>query len=194
MTDPTPLFTPPPGPDDPLGMLRACHRRLEARLDTLGHVADLLAGAPGTRLEAAAGAIARAISHLDGAARLHVEDEEVSLFPRLQAADPGATAVIAGLATDHAEIEAGWRALRAVLEAIFAALEVGRAPEPVLVDRLRALLPPFAAAHQGHHAREERELLPRAEALLDARALAELADEMQARRQGEGDRAFSGPS
>lgn len=183
MTDPAPLFAPPPGPDDPLGMIRACHRRLEARLDTLAHAATLLTDAPGTRRAAAAGALAQAVRHLDGAARLHVADEELSIFPRLRAADPTAGALIAGLAADHQHIDAAWQALRPVLEALRETLDADHTPDPALVARLRTLLPPFSAAHHRHHAHEEQEILPRAVAALDASALAAIAAEMVARRQ-----------
>ena len=35
-----------PGPDDPLGMLKACHRRLEARLATLSRVVWYVVAVP----------------------------------------------------------------------------------------------------------------------------------------------------
>lgn len=187
MADQTSLFQPPPGADDPLGMLVACHRRLEARLEGLVEVATVLADAPGTRLEAATSALARAISQLDVAEPRHVEDEEASLFPRWRAADAGADAVIAALEADHHAIEDGWRALRPTAVALRDALAAGTAPDPALVAELRARAPGLAEAHRAHHAREEAEVLPRAAAALDAAALGAIGAEMAARRGGTGD-------
>ena len=86
MTMPHPLLTDPTAPsfDDPLGMMAACHRRIERQLATLSRLQRHL---PENGCDADARAAARGIlRYFDAAAPNHHADEEESLFPRLEQA------------------------------------------------------------------------------------------------------------
>ena len=91
------LFGDPGAPsfDDPLGMLRACHGRIERQLVTLDRLERHL---PEHGADADAQAAAAAIlRYFDNAAPNHHADEEASVFPRLLARAPDARELIASL-------------------------------------------------------------------------------------------------
>jgi hemerythrin-like domain-containing protein len=160
-----------PSFDDPLGMLVACHRRIERQLATLSRLQRHL---PENGCDADARAAARVIlKYFDSAGPNHDADEELSLFPRLRVATSDAHALVDALKRDHVTVALHWRKLRPLLASIAA----GR----------RATLPPkqtgdFAECYQTHIAREENDLLPLAEAVLDLAALQAIGQEMAARR------------
>ena len=162
---------PAPQFDDPLGVLRACHRRMERQLTTLSrlrrhlplHHAD----------EDARIAASATMRYFDTAARNHHADEEASLLPRLADADKTLAPIIADLVREHDELEARWLRLRPLLTAISA-----RASGHLPVKDVET----FCAAYRAHIAREEGTLLARANEVLDAAALAEIGAEMAARR------------
>lgn len=167
-----PAATPAPSFDDPLGMLFACHRRIEKQLATLARLQQHL---PANGSDEDARIAARAIlRYFDEAAPHHHADEESSLFPRLRAALAGrADALIAGLEGDHAALAGHWAALRRPLADI--------------ADGRAALLPAeqvesVRAAYAEHIAREDGELFPLAARVLDAEAFATMGREMAQRR------------
>jgi hemerythrin-like domain-containing protein len=73
------------GFDDPLGLMRDCHRRIEKFLGLLNRVAEEIAGGP--LPESHREALAAALRYFANAAPRHTWDEEESLFPRLRRAD-----------------------------------------------------------------------------------------------------------
>jgi hemerythrin-like domain-containing protein len=160
-----------PGFDDPLGVLRACHRRIERQLTTLDRLARHL---PLHHADAEARAAAAAIlRYFDTAAVHHHADEEESLFPRLAAAAPAALLSANTLKREHVALATRWRKLRPLLSAIVAG---GAAYLPVkgVAD--------FRAEYAAHIAREEGELLVEAQRVLGAADLAAIGAEMAARR------------
>lgn len=163
-----------PAPDfgDPLGMLAACHRRIERHLATLDRLQRHL---PAHGCDDDARAAARAIlRYFDTAAPNHHADEEESLFPRLAAASPGEAApLIAALARDHEALAVGWRQLRPQLAGIATGERANLSAKEVEQARV---------AYEAHIAREEGELIPLAAKTLDADALAAIGREMAARR------------
>ena len=161
-----------PSFDDPLGMLSACHGRIERQLATLERLQRHL---PEHGCDADARAAARAIlRYFDTAAPNHHADEEASLFPRLQQKAPErANMLIADLEREHAALAVHWRRLRPRLAGIVAGARADLSPRQVGEIR---------AAYTTHIAREESELLPLAAATFDALALAEIGSEMAARR------------
>ena len=167
-------FADSPAPDfgDPLGMLKACHRRIERHLATLDRLQRHL---PEHGCDDDARAAARAIlRYFDTAAANHHADEEASLFPRLAAAKPAQAApMIAALLRDHDSLTAGWRRLRPQLAGIAAGDRATLSAKEVKDIR---------TAYEAHIAREEGELLPLAAQALDAQALASIGHEMAARR------------
>jgi hemerythrin-like domain-containing protein len=163
---------PAPGVDDPLGMLCACHRRIERQLATLARLQRHL---PEHGCDADARAAARAIMrYFDTAGPNHHADEEASVFPRLREMLPGRVdALLADLEQGHAALAAHWRRLRPLLAGIAAGTRANLSPKQVTDVR---------GAYAAHIAREEAELIPLAAAIFDAAMLAAIGDEMAARR------------
>lgn len=167
-----PAAAPAPSFDDPLGMLFACHRRIEKQLATLARLQQHL---PGHGSDEDARIAARAIlKYFDEAAPNHHADEEASLFPRLRAVLPQrAEALIAPLLDDHALLAANWTALRPLLADIAAGTPAILPPAQVEAVR---------AAYAAHIAREDQDAFPLAAQVLDADALAAIGREMAERR------------
>jgi hemerythrin-like domain-containing protein len=169
------LFGEPGAPsfDDPLGMLRACHGRIQRQLDTLQRLAAHL---PEHGADRDAQSAARAIlRYFDNAAPNHHADEEGSVFPRLLARSPAARDMVATLEQDHhGPFDANWRRLRPLLAAI--------------ASGQRDVLPPdlvrdVRAAYDEHIALENDQLIPLCAEVLTPAELAEIGGEM-ARRRG----------
>jgi hemerythrin-like domain-containing protein len=158
--------------DDPLGMLRACHGRIERQLGTLQR---LVAHLPEHGADRDAQAAARAIlRYFDNAAPNHHADEEASVFPRLIARAPAAGTMIATLERDHhGAFEANWRRLRPLLVAIAAG-----ARDTLPPDFVREVCEAYAA----HIALENDRLFPLCEETLLPEELAAIGAEMAARR------------
>ena len=161
-----------PGFDDPLGMLKACHRRIERQLATLDRLRRHL---PDHGCDADARTAATGIlRYFDTAAPHHHADEEESVFPRLLTlATASVAAPIARLLDDHRVLAAHWRHLRPLLAAIAAGTRANLPPGDVEA---------ITAAYREHIAREDGELIPLAGELLAPAALAEIWKEMAARR------------
>jgi len=160
----------------PLEMLSACHGRVERQCETLLrlgphlqlHGADLAA-------REAAQAILR---YFDQAAVHHHADEEADLFPALLGSMAGSDAVClrqltAGLTQDHRHMERQWQALRALLQPLAKG-------QPMTWDE--ALVRAFVGAYRQHIEREETELLPMAQRLLDEASLQAIGRAMRERR------------
>ena len=164
-------FQSAPGFDDPIGVLRACHRRMERQLATLSRLTRHL---PENHADADARTAAAAIMrYFDTAAANHHEDEEATLLPRLRAARPSLAGLCSDIERDHAGLDERWRRLRPRL----AAIAVGRSGYLPLRE-----VDAFRAEYEAHIAKEEAALLPRAHEALDKAMLAEIGEEMAARR------------
>jgi hemerythrin-like domain-containing protein len=161
-----------PSFDDPLGMLAACHRKLERQLATLAHLGRHL---PEHGCDVEARTAARAIlKYFDSAELHHQADEEQSVFPRLAQAQPAqALALIAALERDHTALAAQWRKLRPLLAAIAVGQRANLAPKQVAEITL---------AYETHIAQEETEFLPLATRAFDPAAIAAIGREMAERR------------
>jgi pyridoxamine 5'-phosphate oxidase len=116
------LFDTPAGFDDPLAMLLGCHRRIEKQLATLSRLREHLA-ARGVDPEASQAAQS-VLEYFVRAAPNHHHDEEIDLFPLIEAriTDPGEATRFRdfrdALLKDHRELEAAWARLRKPLEGI----------------------------------------------------------------------------
>jgi hemerythrin-like domain-containing protein len=147
---------------DAFGMLRNSHRRLRERLDELREATSgPLDDERRAQIDDVLGFLGRAVAR-------HEADEEASLFPRL-ASHPELVALAAKLTDEH-----GTQAELA--EALGYALDADD------VDTLRQLTADLIASYERHLEREERELFPAAERLLDAEARAAMLAEMDRRR------------
>ena len=171
MTD---LFGEPGAPsfDDPLGMLRACHGRIDKQLATLQRLAAYL---PEHGADRDAQSAARAIlRYFDNAAPNHHADEEASIFPRLLARSPAAQGMIATLEGDHrGAFDANWRKLRPLLAGIASGQRDVLPPD--LVREVRE-------AYDAHIALENDQLIPLCEELLTPEEIVAIGREMAARR------------
>ncbi|WP_051049128.1 hemerythrin domain-containing protein [Ideonella sp. B508-1] len=162
--------------DTPLAMLAECHRRVEDQCATLQRLRPHLATHGPDR--AAAEAATAVLRYFDLAGPKHHADEEADLFPALLASMAGSDAVCLreltdGLKADHRRFEQLWTGLRAALTEIAA----GR---PAALDA--TAVEAFCALYAQHIAREETELLPMAERLIDPAVLAEIGRAMRRRR------------
>jgi hemerythrin-like domain-containing protein len=161
-----------PSFDDPLGMLRACHDRIERQLVTLERLGRHL---PEHGCDADARAAASAIlRYFDSAAPNHHADEEASLFPRLLARAPDARDLIARLERDHHRTFAPlWLRLRPLLAGIAGGQRANLSP---------ALVREAREAYDPHIATENDLLLPMCADVLRPEELAAIGAEMAARR------------
>jgi hemerythrin-like domain-containing protein len=161
-----------PSFDDPLGMLSACHGRIERHLATLERLQRHL---PEHGADFDARAAARGIlRYFDSAAPNHHADEDDSVFPRLLRERPAeAEPLLAALERDHEALAAKWRRLRPLLTGIAAGMRANLSARQVADIR---------SAYLAHIAREERELIPLAAATFDPATLAAIGAEMAARR------------
>ncbi len=172
MTSPFPHDAAAPSFDDPLGMLSACHGRIERQLATL---AKLQRHLPEHGCDHDARVAARGIlRYFDTAAPNHHADEEESVFPRLARAGPGAVdALIADLERDHETLARNWRRLRPLLAAICGGQRANLSPGQVAT---------VTAAYAAHIAKEERDAFPLAARSFDAATIAAIGREMALRR------------
>ena len=177
MNQPLPGHSAPSGGFEvPLEMLSACHHRVERQCTTLRRLVPHLA-ARGADADARSAAAA-VLRYFDTAAPHHHADEEADLFPALVESMAGSDAVciralVAALTADHRQLEAHWRRLRPLLQAIAA-------------GQLQPLqdsdVGPLVSLYARHIAHEDAELLPLAARLLDEPALATVGRAMRERR------------
>src|SRR5262245_2640048 len=165
---------------DPLGLLSACHLRIQRFLRLLIDVTRQLHGQALSEDQRSAMQTAR--RYFREAAPNHTLDEDESLFPRLRAcANPAARAAIAELDTlhrDHVMASASHSEVD---------LLVGRWQEAGCLSgdeahRLAGLLNKLDALYQKHIALEEDHIFPLAGKILSASQLAEVGCEMANRR------------
>lgn len=158
--------------DNPLGMLRACHRRIEKQLATLDRLQRHL---PEHGCDDDARNAARAIlRYFDTAAINHHADEERSIFPRLVATVGNeAQGIASELERDHRQLATQWDRVRPLLVGIAAGQRANLSPREVLELR---------EAYARHIALEESTLIPLAESAFDGDTLRMIGEEMAARR------------
>ena len=92
---------PDSGFDDPIGMLKDCHRRIESFLGILCIVVDRARGRSLTGEER--DAVKAALEYFRTGGQRHTADEEESLFPRLRKSDAKSFEEIDRLEDDHHE-------------------------------------------------------------------------------------------
>jgi hemerythrin-like domain-containing protein len=172
------ILNPAPGTDDPIGMLHACHRRLEGRLDTLARIVEVFRDREEDRYDQAAGAAGMAIRYFCGAAHHHKCDEEESLFPRMIEADASVSALLDALEADHLALENRWASMFPTLEKIAEGLTPTDAELLELAEDLAFL----DAGYRKHIQQEDQTIFPTAVRLLAPDELLTVGREMAARR------------
>ncbi len=157
-----------PGFDDPLGLLAACHGRIEGHCATLARLKVHVRAHGGDR--EAQVAAERVFGYFAQAGRWHHEDEERDLAPLLERhGDRALVAVMARLMAEHRDLERAY----APLERILRALPATPADLPI---------EPYVSLMRAHMQVEDTVVLPRARALLDSSEIAALGQAMAARR------------
>jgi hemerythrin-like domain-containing protein len=94
---------PDAGFDNPIGMLKDCHRRIESFLRVLCIVAERPKNASLSEEETAA--VTSALNYFRSGGRRHTADEEQSLFPRMRAGSGNALEDLDRLEGDHQRAE-----------------------------------------------------------------------------------------
>jgi hemerythrin-like domain-containing protein len=148
-------------PDDPVARLGNTHRRM----------AEELAALEGAARAGDRQGLDMGLDFFASAAKRHHEDEEASLFPRLRG-DAGLVPLLDGLASEHRDHEAARREIEELVR--------GNGD----VQAIAASVARFAEMVRAHIEKEDRELLPAAERMLDAATLEAVAEEMRGRRRG----------
>lgn len=169
---------PDAGFDDPIGMLKDCHRRIESFLRILCIVAERAEKRAPTDEEMAA--VQAALHYFRVGGVRHNEDEEESLFPRMRAEATPASELkeITELEGEHRE--AG--ELHAEVERLYKVwiendkLAAGEAEQLLTATRR------LEGLYARHIEMEETVVFPRA-AALDREVIAAMGEEFKARRQ-----------
>ena len=161
---------------DPLGLLAACHGRIEAQCSTLLRLPEHLQQ-HGVDDQARQAAV-KILKYFNSAGKHHHEDEEKDLFPVLaQIAttenSAGLLKLISELQQEHKSMELAWQALSEVLEKIAANQEI--IPDNLPVTH-------FAELYRSHMAKEDQVLFSYARQHLNPAQLCTLGQNMAARR------------
>lgn len=165
------------GFDDPLGMLKDCHRRIENFLRVLCQVAERRT--EGALRPEERNAVETALLYFRTGGQRHTQDEEESLFPRLQKSVSATDLeAIGGLEKEHGEADA----LHASVDRLFSSWIAAGSLSPEDHASLRAATDRLKELYAGHIQVEESVVFPRAAAVLDAQAIADIGSEFRARR------------
>lgn len=165
------------GFDDPIGLLKDCHRRIEKFLIILSKVAAQAKGRSLTTEERSA--IESSMRYFQQSGPRHTADEEDSLFPRLRAfAGPHSLDKIAVLEHQH-DIASG---LHEEVDHLYTAWIADGALTPLQQELLKSNCSELNHIYEEHIEAEESAVFPLAVEFLDAHAIAAMGDEFRARR------------
>lgn len=170
---------PDAGFDDPIGMLKDCHRRIEQFLHVLCLVVERAPGRPLTEEEA--NAVKSALNYFRVGGQRHTADEEESLFPRMRAEQTTASALreIEALEADHRAADD----LHVAVENLYTSWLEGRALGAEELQQLRESTERLKELYEGHIKIEENLVFPCAAERLDRAALAQIGEEFRQRRE-----------
>jgi len=169
---------PDSGFDDPIGMLKDCHRRIEHFLDILCLVAERAQNRNLTEEERSAVKAALQYFHVGG--ERHILDEEESLFPRLLAIAPTeSNDVLARLKRDHGDANDLHASVDWLYTTWISAGTLGGSEQAALLAQTISLKRLYA----DHILVEEAEVFPHAALALDNRSLTEMGREFSSRRK-----------
>jgi hemerythrin-like domain-containing protein len=168
---------PDSGFDDPIGMLKDCHRRIESFLGILCVVVDRAQGRGLTDEER--DAVKAALQYFRTGGQRHTADEEESLFPRLLASDADSLEEISRLEGDHREANDLHASVERLYSTWIASGELTSSDALQLkfrTERLKQL-------YSDHIVVEETIVFARASQLLDSHAIAAIGTEFRFRRK-----------
>ncbi|MBA2723187.1 MAG: hemerythrin domain-containing protein [Methylibium sp.] len=163
---------------DGFDVLDVCHRQTVL---TLGKLAALISSLVRTGPDPDSRALANEIiRHFSTTARLHHEDEERHLFPRLlRDGDAATTQTVQRLQQDHAWLEQDWKEILPHLDA------VASGQSWYDLDFLREAAAVFTALSHDHIALEESFIYPHARSRMGDGERRDMGREMAARRRPE---------
>ena len=165
------------GFDDPIGMLKDCHRRIESFLGILCVVVDRAQGRGLTDEEHDAVKAALQYFRTDG--QRHTADEEESLFPRMRESGACSLAEIDRLEGDHRVANDLHGSVERLYSTWIASGELTSSDALQLksqTDRLKQL-------YSDHIVVEETIVFDRASQVLDSHAIAAIGTEFRFRRK-----------
>jgi hemerythrin-like domain-containing protein len=168
---------PDSGFDDPIGMLKDCHRRIESFLSILYLVVGRAQGRILTSEERVA--VQAALQYFRTGGQRHTVDEEESLFPRLRKAAVGSFEEIDRLEGDHREANDLHRSVERLYSTWIESGELGSEETLQLLsetERLKQL-------YSDHIQVEETIVFARAVQVLDSNAIAAIGTEFRFRRK-----------
>ncbi len=169
---------PDSGFDDPIGMLKDCHRRIEHFLDILVLVGQKAQGRALDHEEQSA--VESALHYFDDAGLRHTMDEEESLFPRLREMGPAPVlAKVQRLESEHGE--AG--AIHSQIKKHYAKWIAERSLNTEEWIWLIAITEKLQRLYKEHIQIEENLVFPFAADRLDRTAVAAMGSEFKARRE-----------
>ncbi|HEX6962073.1 MAG TPA: hemerythrin domain-containing protein, partial [Lacipirellula sp.] len=166
---------PPAGFDQPLQMLKDCHRRIEHFLGVIRKVERTFGG--GELNDDGRRALNAAIHYFANFAPRHTADEEQSLFPRLadSSASEAARAALERLESDHRIADARHAEVDSLARKW---LDSHRLP-PAERAKLDQALAELELIYAAHIPLEENELFVLAGQSLDSQQLRDIGDEMR---------------
>jgi hemerythrin-like domain-containing protein len=165
-----------PGCDDPVGLMMACHRRIERFLQTLRFAARQCGGRPLSEEER--DAVKRSLLYFREAAPNHAADEEEDLFPALLSELPDVAVRVERLETEHKRAQA----LHAHVDRLGERwVREGHLNEEELAS-FREATEELEALYTEHIHVEEDEVFPHASSALGAEQLEAIGRRMAARR------------
>lgn len=167
---------PDSGFDDPLGMLQDCHRRIERFLKTLGTVLGRARGRTLDDEEAAA--VKSALHYFRVGGSRHTDDEEESLFPRLNAHPDAPGTTMNDLEEEHQRAQG----LHYVVDRLFMMWLNARGLKAEHEQQLESAMAQLEQLYASHIDVEERILFPAAAKLLSPEELTAIGEEFRRRR------------
>lgn len=166
---------PDAGFDDPLGMLKDCHRRIEHFLGIVCLVADRAQGRPLTEEEASA--VQAALNYFRVGGVRHTADEEESLFPRLRSTG-GEPEAVGGLQDDHRTADDLHTQVDVLYSEWLSDHVLGEEKQGELTTATEQL----KELYSRHIEVEEQVVFPRAAQVLSPEAIQDMGREFQRRR------------
>ncbi len=169
---------PDSGFDDPIGMLKDCHRRIEHFLNILCLVAECVGDRSLTGEERSA--VKAALQYFHTGGERHTLDEEESLFPRLSgAAGEDDLEVIERLERDHTHAAD----LHASVDWLYTSWITDGVLESGDHQRLLSQTASLRQLYKEHIEIEETIIFPRAAKILDSQTIAAIGHEFNTRRK-----------
>lgn len=168
---------PDSGFDDPIGMLKDCHRRIESFLGILYVVVGRAQGR--CLISEERDAVKAALQYFRTGGQRHTADEEESLFPRLRESEAGTVAEIDRLEGDHYVAND----LHGSVERLYSAWITSGELTSSDALQLKSQTERLKQLYSDHIVVEETIVFARASQVLDSHAIAAIGTEFRFRRK-----------